>query len=113
MNVPLWLWLATIGGLVAIILADLFLVDHKPHAVTAREATRWVLFYVALAVAFGIGLWLFAGGVRGRGVLRRLHHRVLAVGRQPVRLRHHHGGVPGARPSTSTGCCWSASSSRW
>ena len=63
MNVPLWLWLATIGGLVAIILADLFLVDHTPHAVTAREATRWVLFYVALAVAFGIGLWLFAGGV--------------------------------------------------
>ena len=63
MNVPLWLWLATIGGLVAIILADLFLVDHRPHAVTAREATRWVLFYVALAVAFGIGLWLFAGGV--------------------------------------------------
>jgi hypothetical protein len=53
-NVPLWLWLATIGGLAAIILADLFLVDHKPHAVTAREATRWVLFYVALAVAFGI-----------------------------------------------------------
>ncbi|MGH3586626.1 MAG: hypothetical protein ACRDQ0_09910, partial [Pseudonocardia sp.] len=27
-NVPLWLWFATIGGLVAIILADLFLVDH-------------------------------------------------------------------------------------
>ena len=61
MNVPLWLWLATIGGLVAIIVADLFLVDHKPHAVTTREATRWVLFYVALAVAFGIGLWFFAG----------------------------------------------------
>ena len=63
MNVPLWLWLATIGGLIAIILADLFLVDHKPHAVTAREATRWVLFYVALAVAFGMGLWAFAGAV--------------------------------------------------
>jgi tellurite resistance protein TerC len=62
-NVPLWLWLATIGGLLAIILADLFLVDHTPHAVTVREATRWVLFYVALAVAFGIGLWAFAGGV--------------------------------------------------
>jgi tellurite resistance protein TerC len=62
-NVPLWLWLATIGGLVAVILADLFLVDHKPHAVTVPEATRWVLFYIALAVAFGLGLWFFAGGV--------------------------------------------------
>ena len=62
MNVPAWLWFVTIGGLVAIIAADLLLVNHKPHAVTMREATRWVLFYVALAVAFGVGLWLFAGG---------------------------------------------------
>ena len=62
MNVPAWLWFVTIGGLLAIILADLLLVNHKPHAVTVREATRWVLFYVALAVAFGVGLWLLAGG---------------------------------------------------
>ncbi|MCF7549290.1 TerC family protein [Pseudonocardia sp. WMMC193] len=62
MNVPVWLWIATIGGLLAVILADLFLVDHKPHAVTIKEATRWVLFYVALAVLFGLGIWYFAGG---------------------------------------------------
>jgi len=62
-NVPTWLWLVTIGALVAVILADLLLVDHKPHAVTVREATRWVVFYVALAVAFGLALWFFAGGV--------------------------------------------------
>ena len=61
-NVPVWLWFATIGGLVAVILADLFLVDHKPHAVTIKEAARWVLFYVALAVLFGLGIWYFAGG---------------------------------------------------
>ncbi len=62
MNVPTWLWFATIGGLLAIILADLLLVDSKPHTVTMREATRWVLFYVALAVLFGIGIWFFSGG---------------------------------------------------
>jgi tellurite resistance protein TerC len=61
-NVPVWLWFATIGGLIAIILADLFMVDHKPHTVTMKEATRWVLFYVTLAVLFGIGIWFFAGG---------------------------------------------------
>jgi tellurite resistance protein TerC len=61
-NVPVWLWFATIGGLLAIILADLFLVDHKPHTVTIKEATRWVLFYIALAVLFGLGVWFFAGG---------------------------------------------------
>ena len=63
MNVPTWLWLVTIGALIAVIVADLLLVDHKPHAVTVREATRWVVFYVALAVAFGLALWFFAGGV--------------------------------------------------
>jgi tellurite resistance protein TerC len=61
-NVPVWLWFVTIGGLAAIILADLFLVDHKPHEVTMKEATRWVVFYVALAVLFGLGIWFFAGG---------------------------------------------------
>ena len=62
LNVPVWLWFATIGGLAAIIIADLFLVDSKPHTVTMKEATRWVLFYVALAVLFGLGVWYFAGG---------------------------------------------------
>lgn len=62
MNIPTWLWFATIGGLVAIILADLYVVDHKPHAVTIKEATRWVLFYIVLAVLFGVGVWYFAGG---------------------------------------------------
>ena len=62
MSVPTWLWFVTIGGLLAVILADLLLVNHRPHAVTVREATRWVLFYVALAVVFGLGIWFFAGG---------------------------------------------------
>jgi tellurite resistance protein TerC len=62
MSIPTWLWFATIGGLLAVIAVDLFLVDRDPHVVTVRESTRWVLFYVALAVAFGIGIWLFAGG---------------------------------------------------
>ncbi|MET0191485.1 MAG: TerC/Alx family metal homeostasis membrane protein, partial [Pseudonocardia sediminis] len=62
MNVPLWVWLVTIGVFVAIVAVDLFVVDHKPHAVTLGEVTRWVLFYIALAVVFGLGVWFFAGG---------------------------------------------------
>ncbi|MEJ8278049.1 TerC family protein [Pseudonocardia spirodelae] len=62
MNVPLWVWLVTIVGFVLVIGADLWLNDHKPHAVTLGEVTRWVVFYVALAVAFGVGVWLLAGG---------------------------------------------------
>jgi tellurite resistance protein TerC len=62
MNVPTWLWFATIAGLLAVIIVDLLVVDRHPHAVRMTEATRWVLFYVGLAILFGIGVWLFAGG---------------------------------------------------
>ncbi|MFC3456463.1 TerC family protein [Amycolatopsis speibonae] len=61
MSVPLWLWIATVGGLLALIALDLVIVDRKPHEVTTGEAARWVVFYVAVAVAFGIGVWVFGG----------------------------------------------------
>jgi tellurite resistance protein TerC len=63
MNVPVWVWLLTVGSLLAVIVVDLFIVDHHPHAVSMGEAARWVVFYLGLAVAFGVGLWLVAGGV--------------------------------------------------
>ncbi len=52
MEVSAALWAATIFGLVGIIVADLVIVDRRPHPYTAREATRWVIFYVALALLF-------------------------------------------------------------
>src|SRR3954462_189414 len=61
MTVPLWLWIATIGGLLALIALDLVIVDRKPPEVTAGEAARWVIFYVSCAVLFGAGVWIFAG----------------------------------------------------
>ncbi|WP_414938524.1 TerC family protein [Amycolatopsis sp. cmx-11-51] len=61
MSVPLWLWIATVGGLLALIALDLVIVDRKPHEVTTGEAARWVIFYVAVAIAFGIGVWVFGG----------------------------------------------------
>ncbi|SDM77850.1 TerC family protein [Allokutzneria albata] len=61
MNVPVWLWIATIVGLLVLIAIDLVIVDRKPHEVTIGEASRWVVFYVALAVLFGLGIWMFSG----------------------------------------------------
>jgi len=61
MTVPLWLWLATVGGLLALIALDLVIVDRKPHEVTTGEAARWVTFYIACAVLFGAGVWYFGG----------------------------------------------------
>ncbi|MGH3875690.1 MAG: TerC family protein [Actinophytocola sp.] len=62
MNVPLWVWLATVGGLIVLLAIDLVIVDRKPHEVTIGEAARWVVFYVAVAVLFGAGIWMFADG---------------------------------------------------
>ncbi|MFC0108200.1 TerC family protein [Kibdelosporangium aridum] len=62
MSVPTWLWIATIAGLLILLAIDLVIVDRKPHEVTIGEAARWVTFYVACAVVFGLGLWYFAGG---------------------------------------------------
>jgi len=60
MNVPTWVWLATVGGLLVLLALDLFIVDRKPHEVGIAEATWWVIFYVACAVVFGLGVWYFA-----------------------------------------------------
>jgi len=62
MIVPVWVWLATIGGLLVLLAVDLVIVDRKPHEVTVGEAGRWVAFYIACAVVFGAGIWMFSGG---------------------------------------------------
>ncbi|KAA9157170.1 TerC family protein [Amycolatopsis acidicola] len=61
MTVPVWLWVATIAGLLVLIAIDLVVVDRKPHEVTTKEAAKWVVFYVSCAVLFGAGVWIFAG----------------------------------------------------
>ncbi len=62
MNVPAWLWFATFAGILVLLAIDLFIVDHNPHAIRIAEAARWVVFYVALAVLFGLGILVFSGG---------------------------------------------------
>ncbi|HKS53509.1 MAG TPA: TerC family protein [Pseudonocardiaceae bacterium] len=61
MDVPTWVWLATVAGLGFLFALDLIIVDRKPHTVGMGEAIRWVVFYLGCAVAFGLGVWLFAG----------------------------------------------------
>ncbi|HYT09111.1 MAG TPA: TerC family protein [Mycobacteriales bacterium] len=62
MNVPAWVWLATVAGILVLLAVDLFIVDHNPHAIRVSEAARWVGFYVVLAVLFGLGILVFSGG---------------------------------------------------
>jgi TerC family integral membrane protein len=61
-NVPVWLWFATIAGILVLLAADLFIVDHNPHAIRVGEAAKWVAFYVTCAVLFGLAILVFFGG---------------------------------------------------
>ena len=66
LEIPFYVWAATIGGLLLILAVDQLIAARKgEHEFSVREATAWVAFYVGLAVVFGIGLTLVAGGQIG------------------------------------------------
>ena len=66
LDIPFYVWAATIGAFILILGVDLAIAARKgPHVIAVGEATRWIVFYVALAIAFGIGLSVVAGGARG------------------------------------------------
>jgi tellurite resistance protein TerC len=65
MNIPTWVWLVTVAGLSAMILFDFYLVSRNPRKPSMRECTAWVACYVGLAVLFGLGVTLLAGGRYG------------------------------------------------
>jgi tellurite resistance protein TerC len=60
-NLPTWVWIVSLVGLLVILLADLLIIGRRPHEPSTRESTLWVVFYVTLAVIFGVGVFSFAG----------------------------------------------------
>ncbi len=65
MDVPFWVWAITVAAIVAMIVFDFVGHVRTPHAPSLREAATWSAVYVAIAVLFGIGVWIFAGGQYG------------------------------------------------
>lgn len=64
-----WMWLV-FGGLISSALAiDLLGVGGgRAHKVSAREALAWTLLWIAVALAFGSGLWWYLDQVAGRTI---------------------------------------------
>jgi tellurite resistance protein TerC len=62
LNVSAWVWVATLVALIAVLAVDLLIIGRRPHEPSMKEAGGWVAFYVGLALIFGIGVWLSAGG---------------------------------------------------
>ncbi|MDT7786980.1 MAG: tellurite resistance protein TerC [Pseudonocardiales bacterium] len=55
-------WAATIGVIVALLAVDLVLAAWRPHRIGFREASLWSVFYILVAIGFGV--W-FAGAHGG------------------------------------------------
>jgi tellurite resistance protein TerC len=66
LEIPFYVWALTIGGLLLVLAVDQVIAARKgEHEFSVREASGWVAFYVGLAVAFGLGLTVVAGGKSG------------------------------------------------
>jgi tellurite resistance protein TerC len=65
MNVTLTTWLIVIAAILILIVVDLLTISRKPHEVLFKEAAGWSIFYIAIAVGFGIWVWQSAGSVYG------------------------------------------------
>lgn len=65
MDVPLWVWIATLAGFAALFIFDFFAHVRKPHIPSMKEAGWWTVFYVVLAIIFGGVLWVVSGSRYG------------------------------------------------
>jgi tellurite resistance protein TerC len=64
-DAPLWVWAATLAFIVALLVLDFVVAARRPHVVGPREATFWSIFYVGIALLFGVGVWLTSGSQAG------------------------------------------------
>lgn len=112
LNVSGYVWAGTLVVMIAVLLADLFIIGRRPHEPSVRESSLWVGFYVGLALLFGAGLWLTAGAsVAGQFYTGWLTEYSLSVDNLFVFvIIMARFGVPGV---TSRRCCSSASCWRW
>ncbi len=64
-NVPPIAWVGFMVFFLVMLALDLGVFHRRSHVVGMREALGWTATWVALALAFGAGLWTFAGHDRG------------------------------------------------
>ena len=65
MDVSLLVWSLTVGAILLLVVVDLLTVSAKPHEVKFKEAASWSIFYIGLAIAFGIWVWNQYGSQMG------------------------------------------------
>jgi TerC family integral membrane protein len=64
-----WPWVALSGGLVALLLLDLFVFHRRPGEVRVRHAVVWSVVWLALGLAFAAVVWAAEGSTAAREYL--------------------------------------------
>lgn len=54
LEISAWTWGAKVAVIIALLSADLTLAALRPHRVGFRDATAWSLFYIMVAIPFGV-----------------------------------------------------------
>jgi tellurite resistance protein TerC len=65
MYVPVWVWAVTVGVILAMLAVDYLGHVRTPHEPSLRESTRWSAAYVAVALVFGVIVWVVWGSTYG------------------------------------------------
>jgi tellurite resistance protein TerC len=60
-----WLWIGFNAFVLAMLAVDLFVFHRDAHEVRLREAAAWSVVWIALAVAFGAGVYRWMGPAAG------------------------------------------------
>lgn len=65
MEVSLTFWIVFTVAVVALLVVDLLVFNREPHEISIEEATWWSIFWIALALAFNVGVWVVWGSTHG------------------------------------------------
>lgn len=65
MDVTLTAWLVTVAAVLLLVAMDFLVVSSKPHEVGMKEAAGWSIFYIGVALAWGVGIWQIYGSTYG------------------------------------------------
>ncbi|MDN4641001.1 TerC family protein [Agreia sp. PsM10] len=61
MHITPLIWLITIAVTIAFFVFEFFVHVRKPHEPTIAESARWSVFYISLALLFGVGIGMVSG----------------------------------------------------
>ncbi len=63
LDLPLWVWLVTIGIAAMVLAFDVLLTIRRPHVPSTTEVGLALTVYVGAALLFGMGIWYVHGGL--------------------------------------------------